>query len=550
VSDTPAPTSVRLDPDARFHVAIDLGAGSGRAFLGAIGTGQRDASSGKPAFLLEEVHRFHYAPRHADGRLRWDIARLFEGITTGLAHAQTRADGLLATARGGARLHSIGVDSWAVDYGLLDADDRLIEEPICYRDERTAGVMDDVLARVPREEMFARTGIQFLSLNTIYQLAAHQRDGFPAQARRLLLIPDLCHHFLCGSRLGERTNASTTQLLDVRTGTWDDELFERLGLGAIRPLMPDIVNAGAELGVLRHSIASADSGSDINTAGAYRARDAERDSPSGGATAHAPRVIAPATHDTASAVAGTPLEPGWAFISSGTWSLVGVERDTPQLDPAAARANFTNEAGVDGTVRFLTNVMGLWLLESCRKEWAAAGYTADLPTLLSRVAAAPGFAGFVCPDAPRFFNPPHMTRELQSALADSGQTAHDDPVLLAKVILDSLAARYASVLDTIERLTSHPISGIHIVGGGSQNAYLNQATADAARRTVMAGPVEATAIGNLVVQAIASGELPSLSAARQRVRAALQIRRFDPRDTTNWGDARARYREIEAAALA
>ena len=261
-------------------------------------------------------------------------------------------------------------------------------------------------------------------------------------------------------------------------------------------------------------------------------------------------MIAPATHDTASAVAGTPLEPGWAFISSGTWSLVGVERDAPQLDPAAARAKFTNEAGVDGTVRFLTNVMGLWLLESCRKEWTAAGYTADLPTLLSRVAAVPGFAGFICPDAPRFFNPPHMTRELQSALADSGQTAHDDPVLLAKVILDSLAARYASVVDTIERLTSHPISGIHIVGGGSQNAYLNQATADAARRTVMAGPVEATAIGNLLVQAIASGELPSLAAARQRVRAALSPRRFEPRESSNWNDARARYREIEAAALA
>jgi rhamnulokinase len=513
VSDAPlsATTSDRLAPGSRFHVAIDLGAGSGRAFLGAISPGFDDADTAQ-AFMLEEVHRFHYAPRHMDGRLRWDITRLFEGITTGLAHARKRADELLASAG----IASVGVDSWAVDYGLLDASDRLIEEPICYRDERTSGVMDQVLARVPREDIFARTGIQFLPLNTIYQLAAHQRDGFPAEARRLLLIPDLCHHFLCGSRLGERTNASTTQLLDVRTGAWDDDLFDRLGLGAIRPLMPDLVDAGAELGML------------------------------GDAT----RVIAPATHDTASAVAGTPLEPGWAFISSGTWSLVGVERDAPQVDPAAARARFTNEAGVDGTVRFLTNVMGLWLLESCRKEWTDAGYTADLPTILSGVAAAPGFVGFVCPDAPRFFNPPHMTREIQSALAETGQTAHDDPVLLAKVILDSLAARYASVLDTIERLTSRPITGIHIVGGGSRNAYLNQATADAARRTVMAGPVEATAIGNLLVQAIASGEMPSLAAARQRVRAALRLRRFEPRESSDWSSARVRYREIEAAALA
>lgn len=518
----------------RFHVAIDLGAGSGRALLGAIAADRGirgDTSDPHSPFLLEEVHRFHYAPRHVDGRLRWDITRLFEGITTGLAQARTRAHELLGSASASgsahdARIESIGVDSWAVDYGLLDANDRLIEEPICYRDERTSGVMEDVLARVPRDEMFARTGIQFLPLNTIYQLAAHHRDGFPAQARRLLLIPDLCHHFLCGSRLGERTNASTTQLLDVRTGAWDDQLFDRLGLGAIRPLMPDLVDAGADLGVLNNSLAATSS--------------VQNDT----------RVIAPATHDTASAVAGTPLEPGWAFISSGTWSLVGVERDAPQLDPAAARARFTNEAGVDGTVRFLTNVMGLWLLESCRKEWNAAGHTADLPAILSRVAEVPGFVGFVCPDAPRFFNPPHMTRELQSALAATGQTAHDDPVLLAKVILDSLAARYASVIDTIEQLTSHPIAGIHIVGGGSQNAYLNQATADAARRTVMAGPVEATAIGNLLVQAIASGELPSLAAARQRVRAAVSPRRFQPRESSEWSAARARYREIEAAALA
>lgn len=537
--DAPAPlsaaTSDRLDRGASFHVAIDLGGGSGRAFLGAVAADPTARSGGPSSFLLEEVHRFHYAPRHADGRLRWDITRLFEGITTGLAHAQKRANELLASAKTAetARIESVGVDSWAVDYGLLDAGGRLIEEPICYRDERTSGVMDDVLARVPRDEMFARTGIQFLPLNTIYQLAAHHRDGFPAQARRLLLIPDLCHHFLCGSRLGERTNASTTQLLDVRTGAWDDELFDRLGLGAIRPLMPDLVDAGTELGVLGNSLSRS-----LATSSAVPAIQNET------------RVIAPATHDTASAVAGTPLEPGWAFISSGTWSLVGVERDAPQLDPAAARARFTNEAGVDGTVRFLTNVMGLWLLESCRKEWTAAGHTADLPAILSRVAEVPGFAGFVCPDAPRFFNPPNMTRELQSALAESGQIAHDDPVLLAKVILDSLAARYASVIDTIERLTSHPIAGIHIVGGGSRNAYLNRATADAARRTVMAGPVEATAIGNLLVQAIASGELSSLAAARQRVRSAVAPRRFEPRESSDWSSARSRYREIEASALA
>jgi rhamnulokinase len=498
-----------------MHVAIDLGAGSGRAFLGAIGP---EGSAPHASLVLDEVHRFHYAPRHQDGHLRWDAERLFEGLRTSLRRAHARA---AEGARGS--ITSVGVDSWAVDYGLLDEDERLIEEPICYRDARTSGVMEEILARIPRSELFARTGIQFLSLNTIYQLAAHVRDGLSPRARHLLLIPDLCHHFLCGSRRGERTNASTTQLLDVRTGTWDDGLFETLGLP--RAIMPDLVDAGTALGTLRPALQR-----ELGTA--------------------ALSVIAPATHDTASAVAGTPLEPGWAYISSGTWSLVGVERDTPQLDPVAARANFTNEAGACRTVRFLTNVMGLWLLESCRKEWAAAGFTADLPSLVDRVAAVRDFAGFVYPDAPRFFSPASMTRELQASLVEHGQPAHEDPVLLTKVILDSLAARYASVLDTIERLTGQAIPGLHIVGGGSLNAYLNQATADAARRPVLAGPVEATAIGNLIVQSIASGDIASLGEARRRVRQALPIQRFDPRSASAsaWTRARGRYSEVEAAA--
>lgn len=488
-----------------LRVAIDLGAGSGRAHLGAIR---------EDGVRLDEVHRFHYAPRRLEGRLRWDAPRLFEGLSLGLQ----KAGELAATRR--ERLSSIGVDSWAVDYGLLDAEGRLLEEPVCYRDERTDGVMDEVMALVPRAELFERTGIQFLKLNTLYQLAAHAKAGFPARAARLLLIPDLCHHFLCGSQSSEYTNATTTQLLNARSGRWDEELLARLGLPL--SLLPEVVPAGTRLGTLLR-------GAELGLG--------------------ALDVIAPATHDTGSAVAGTPLLPGWAYISSGTWSLVGVERDEPLLGDAVARANFTNEGGAYGTLRFLKNVMGLWLLESCRAEWGEAADGSDGGTLLEAVAGARGFAGFVYPDAERFFNPASMARELRSALADTGQAAPEAPALLAKVVLDSLALRYASVVRTIEELTGSAVPGIHIVGGGSRNDYLNQATANAAGRPVLAGPVEAAVAGNLLVQSIASGEIASLAEGRRLLAQAFQPRRFEPRGAPEWAEAAHRYREVEAAAL-
>jgi rhamnulokinase len=411
----------------------------------------------------------------------------------------------------------VGVDSWAVDYGLLDGDGRLLEDPVCYRDERTQGVMDEVCARLGRDEIFGRTGIQFLPFNTIYQLVAHVREGWPERAARLLMIPDLCHHALCGSLVGERTNASTTQLLRVDDGRWDETLFARLGLPLA--LMPDVVPAGTAVGTL-----SARHQAEVGVGPV--------------------RVVAPATHDTASAVAGTPLRPGWAYISSGTWSLVGIERDVPLIGEAVARANFTNEMGAFGTVRFLKNVMGLWILESCGREWEAAGRRQDVPDLLARVEAVAGFAGLVRPDHPRFFNPPSMTAELRASLAETGQPAPDDPALLAKVVLDSLALRYASVLATIEELTGREVPGIHIVGGGSLNSYLNQATADAAGRPVLAGPVEATAVGNLLVQAVTRGEVASLAEGRRLIEQSVQPREFAPRRPAAWAEAARRYQEM------
>jgi len=468
-----------------MHVAIDLGAGSGRAFLGHV-----DARG----LALEELHRFTYGPRPSAGHLRWDMTALHGGLVAGLAAARQRA------AASGRSVASIGVDAWGVDYGLIDAGGALVEEPIAYRDPRTEGVMDAVLARVPRAEIFRRTGIQFMPINTIYQLAAHVRDGLAADAAGVLLMPDLCHLFLSGSRSGEYTDASTTQLLDATTRQWDDALFARLGLP--RALMPALVDPGADLGTLRPAL-QADLGGDPI------------------------RVIAPATHDTASAVVGTPLTPGWAYISSGTWSLVGVERTTPLLTGEVEAANFTNEGGAGGTIRLLRNVMGLWLLEACRREWGTA--SPDHDALVAGAAALPRGAGLIDAQDLSLLNPPSMLGAIRAQLTAHGHPMPSDPAGVARVIFDSLAQSYATVVATIERLTGEAIPGIHIVGGGSRNAYLNQATADACGKPVLAGPVEATAAGNLIVQAVAAGAIASIAEGRQSVARSIPLRAFEPR---------------------
>jgi rhamnulokinase len=489
-----------------LHVAIDLGAGSGRALVGG---------PGAAGFRLAEVHRFHYAPRRTGGHLRWDAARLIEGIHAGLTLAWRAAD------REGSAVASVGVDSWGVDYALLDGSGELVEEPVCYRDERTASSMEQALALVPRDEIYARTGVQFMPFNTIYQLSAHVRAGLPERAKHLLLIPGFCHHHLCGSLVSERTNASTTQLLNARTGVWDEELFAKLGLP--RSLMPEVVDAGVSLGTIKPELCA-----ELNLAPAA--------------------VIAPGTHDTASAVAGTPLAPGWAYISSGTWSLVGVERRDPLLSVEAMYAGLTNESGVDRSVRVLTNVMGLWLLESCRREWEVEGRPQPLEALLAAVVRIEEPAGVIYPDDRRFFAPASMVGELRRALRETGQADTDDPAMLARLILDSLALRYAEVVSRIEGLIRDPIRGIHIVGGGSLNAYLNQATADASGRPVLAGPVEATAIGNLLVQGMAAGTIGSVGEGRRLVAASFPAARFEPGDPSRWTRLAAVFRDIASAA--
>ncbi len=485
-------------------IAIDLGAGSGRVFLCGFNPGE---------LLLEEIRRFRYPPRPEAGHLRWDFARLRHEIEAGLADAARRASAL------GRPVRTIGVDSWGVDYGLVDDAGALVENPVCYRDDRTARAMPAVFARVPRDEIFARTGIQLLPINTLFQLFAQVEEGLPARAARLLLIPDLVNAALTGRQAVERTNATTTQLLNAASGGWDEELMAKLDIP--RRLFADIVAAGTPLAPVRPELAQAIGLSDVS-------------------------LIACATHDTASAVAGTPLRNRWAFISSGTWSLVGVERDRAIINDEAFRLNVTNEGGAFGTTRLLKNVMGLWILESCRAEWERGGLSIDYDGLLSAVAALDDSYGVIYPDDGRFLNPPAMCGAIRAQMEETTQDPPREPAVVAKVVLDSLALRYASVVRSIEALAGTPIQGIHIVGGGSRNTYLNQATANATGLPVVAGPVEATVIGNAAVQAIAAGRFASLQEARDHVAENVETRTFTPERSAAWDRLAERYAAIEA----
>jgi rhamnulokinase len=493
-----------------LYIAVDLGAGSGRVFLG--GMSPRE-------LLLEEVHRFRYEPVNGNGRnggngtLRWNASAIWKHVKHGLGKAVKRAHQLKRP------VSSIGVDSWGADYALIDGQGRLCENPVCYRDNRTQNTMEKVFEQVSRDEIFSRTGIQFLVFNTLFQLHAHMEAGLPEKAGRLLLIPDLIHFRLSGREATEYTNATTTQMVNAQTSLWDFDLLSSLNFP--QHLLTGIVPAGTDLGALKTSVAK-----------------------EAGLTSV--RVVAPATHDTASAVVGTPLETGFAYISSGTWSLVGVERDRPLINSLVSRSNFTNEGGAFGTIRFLKNVMGLWILESCRKEWRENGIDTDYSYLLGQVSSLQDAPCLVFPDDPRFFNPPNMLEALSNHLVETDQPVPLTPTAWTKSILDSLAFRYASVLNNIQSLTGEKVCGIHIVGGGSRNDYLNQMTANISGLPVLAGPAEATVTGNILVQAIAQGRFRSLAEGRAHVARNLELKKFVPHKTTAVEEASRRYAAIEA----
>jgi rhamnulokinase len=486
-----------------LYIAVDLGAGSGRVFL--VGFGDDE-------LLFDEVARFHYPPVNRNGHLRWDFGLILDEIKLGLKAAGRKAEKL------GRSVRSLAIDSWGVDYGRIDDDGRLMADPICYRDDRTRTAMERVFAIVSREELFASTGIQILNFNTIYQLFSEDKIRLN-EAQSFLLMPDLINYFLTGLVSAEYTNATTTQLVNARTKNWDRDIIEQIGLPP--HLFPKVVEAGTDLGPLKPEITD-------DTALSRT------------------RVLATASHDTASAVAAAPIDDGWAYISSGTWSLIGIERDEPFINNDVARHNFTNEGGAFGTIRFLKNVMGLWIFESCRKEWKSRGIVIDHDAIIKGVSETDDFAGLIFPDDERFLNPESMLGTIATQMRETGQQLDNDPVAVSKIIFDSLAFRYASVLRTIELLTARKLKGVQIVGGGGRNEYLNQLTADAVGLPVQAGLFEATVMGNAAVQAISAGRFASLTEARKYIRRHKSLKTFSPRTPPALLDAAKGYHRVES----
>ena len=479
-------------------VAVDLGASTGRVLVGRV---DRDS------LRLTEVHRFANRPVRVGSTLHWDILALYQGVLDGL-----RAAGRLA---GGVR--SVGVDSWAVDYGLLDADGKLLGNPVHYRDARTAGVMDDLLSRVPAAVVYATTGVQFLPFNTLYQLRAAAGSAQLAAAAHVLLVPDLLGYWLTGEMGTELTNASTTQLLDVRARSWATELMARAGID------PDLFPPLQEPGTCRGELLP-----DVRQAAAL---------------AGPVPLVAVGSHDTASAVVGVPARhERFAYISCGTWSLVGVELPAPVLTAASREANFTNELGVDGTVRYLRNVMGLWLLQECQRQWEADGRPVDLPALLREAAGLPACRSVVDPDHPDFFPPGDLPARIAAACRRTGEPPPRSAAETVRCVLDSLALAHRRAIRRVQELSGREVDVVHIVGGGARNALLCQLTADACGRPVVAGPVEAAAAGNVLVQARALGVLSGGLTELRRVLAASEpLATFRPAgDPRVWADAEGR----------
>jgi rhamnulokinase len=480
-------------------LAFDLGAESGRGIVGAF-DGQK--------LKLEIINRFANGPVRTLDTLHWDVLALHGAMLATLR--------LAAGAHGS--LDGVGVDTWGVDFALLGRDGSLLGNPRHYRDPHTEGIMEEAVRRVPREEIFRHTGIQFMRFNTLFQLLAMQRDRSPLldMAQTLLFMPDLFHYFFTGIKVNEYTDASTSQMLDPHTRSWAYELLKAFGLPA--NLLGTLVQPGTVLGPLRPSIVSE---TGINAA----------------------PVIAPASHDTASAIVSVPASAeSWAYISSGTWSLMGVELKQPLVGAAALQANFTNEGGVGGTTRFLKNIMGLWLVQECRRAWERGGTNYSYDDLMRQAETATPFASLVNPNDPSFILPPNMPAALADFCRRSGQPAPEGVAGTVRCALESLALCYRWVLERLETLTGRRAEVIHIVGGGSQNALLNQFTADACNRPVLAGPVEATAIGNVLVQALGAGVLGSLTDAREVVRRSFEVQTFTPRQPDLWQAPYERFR--------
>jgi rhamnulokinase len=481
-------------------LAFDLGAESGRGILGQLDGGR---------LSLQVVHRFPNGPVRILDRMHWNVLGLFAEMLATLRRT---------VAEHGA-IDSLGVDTWGVDFALLGRDGSLLGNPRHYRDPHTEGVMEAAFAVVSRAEIFRRTGLQFMRFNTLFQLLALKNARSPLLdvADTLLMMPDLFNYFFTGIKCNEFPDASTSQMLDPAAKQWDRDLLDRFGLPS--RILGTIVAPGTVLGQVRAALAEEIGMSPVP-------------------------VIASASHDTAAAVASVPAHGNsWAYISSGTWSLMGVELDAPLINDRAATYNFTNEGGFGGTTRFLKNIMGLWLVQECRRTWERAGQVYSYDDLARMAQASRPFACIVDPDDGTFMLPASMPAAIGDFCRRTGQTAPVDPGAVIRCALESLALRYRWVLTRLEELTGKRLETIHVVGGGSQNELLCQLTADACNRPVLAGPVEATAIGNVLVQAMGLGLLGSLAEAREVVRRSFELRTYTPHEPQAWDEP---YRRFES----
>jgi len=487
-------------------LAVDLGAESGRLIAGAFDGNTLD---------IEVLHRFPNRPVRMLDRLHWDLPDLHREILNGLRLAGQKLG----------RIASVGVDTWGVDFAFLGKDGGLLGNPRHYRDPHTETIMDSVFQTIPKRELYARTGIQFMRFNSLFQLAALKRDRSPLLdiADRMLFMPDVFHYLLSGVAVNEYTDASTSQMIRPDTREFDTDLLTRLGLPT--GLTRSVTLPGTVIGKLAEVVAKETGVSNCS-------------------------VTVPATHDTAAAVAAVPVDRArcasgnWAYLSSGTWSLLGLELAAPRTDEAAFAANVTNEGGVNGTIRLLKNIMGLWLIQECRRAWEREGRELGYEELVRLAAEAEPFHALVDPDCGDFLLPPHMPKAFGGFCARTGQPMPEGPGPVVRCAMESLALKYRMVLRTLEAVSGHQVEVLHVVGGGCQNKLLCQFTADACGIPVVAGPVEATAIGNLLTQAMGVGLVKTLADAREVVRRSFEVHTYEPRNTAQWDAQWDRFQSL------
>lgn len=494
-----------MSNSSSVYLAVDLGAGSGRVIAGVVQGGR---------LSLEEMNRFENIPFENEGGLFWDFEGLWTGILEGLK---------LSVARFGAGvIRSIGVDTWGVDYGFVDGEGRLLAGPRHYRDSRNSEAMKEVFSRIPEATIFEETGIQFMEINTIYQMAAEVADSGSVlpRADQFLMIPDLINQRLTGKTFCERTNASTTQLYNPARKAWSKVLFR--GIGLSESVAPELIDAGVSLGPVLEAIAEQT-----------------------GLGSHT-QVVTVGSHDTASAVAAVPAAPGtrFAYLSSGTWSLLGVEIDQPVINPMAEEYNFTNEVGVCDTIRLLKNINGLWLVQECRRVWSEAGQDWSYGELAAMARSAEPFRSLIDPDEERFSKRGDMPGMIREYCRETSQPVPESPAQILRLITDSLALKVRFVLLRLEELIGYEVDVLHIIGGGGQDDMLNQSICNSICRPVIVGPYEATAAGNLMVQKLACGAIGSLQEGRQLIRKSFETEKFEPCDSGAWEEAFASFTKL------